>query len=105
MSEREFLDRIDAALARIEDGIEASGADIETSRNGGVLTLEFDNGSKMVINGQAAVQELWVAAKTGAYHYRHDGQGWRDTRDGSELFGALTRLVSGQAGAVVRLAG
>lgn len=105
MSDSEFLDLIEATLRRIEDGVEASGTDIEPARSGGVLTLEFDNGSKMVINGQAAVRELWVAAKSGAYHYRHDGQAWRDTRDGSELFASLSRLASLQAGAVVRLPG
>jgi len=103
MTETEFLDLVDATLRRIEDRIEASGVDVEPARNGGVLTLEFDNGSRMVINGQAAVRELWVAAKAGAYHYRHDGQAWRDTRDGSELFAHLSRLASTQAGAVIRL--
>lgn len=56
MSDSEFLDLIEATLRRIEDGVEASGTDIEPARSGGVLTLEFDNGSKMVINGQAAVR-------------------------------------------------
>jgi CyaY protein len=57
----------------------------------------------MIINRHAAAREIWVAAKSGGFHYRHDGTAWRDTRDGDELFAALSRLVSAQAGAPVTL--
>lgn len=103
MSDSEFLELVDATLAHIEDRIDRAGADIEPSRSGAVLTLEFDNGSKIVINGQAAMRELWVAAKAGAYHYRHDGLAWRNTRDQSELFATLAQLASQQAGASITL--
>lgn len=103
MSESEFLQLVDASLERIEALIEAGGYDIEPSRSGNVLTLEFDDGSKIVINSQAAMSELWVAAKAGGFHYRHDGQGWRNTRDGSELFAALSRFASAQAGETILL--
>jgi len=103
MSDSEFLELVDATLDRIEDRIDLADADIEPSRTGMVLTLEFDNGSKIIINGQAAMRELWVAAKAGAYHYRHDGQAWRDTRDQTELFATLSRLASAQAGTVIAL--
>ncbi len=103
MNESEFLELVDSTLDRIEDRVDESGADIEPARTGTVLTLEFDNGSKIVVNGQAAMHELWVAAKAGAYHYRHDGQLWRSTRDAGELFETLSRLASAQSGAPVVL--
>ncbi|TCS73359.1 CyaY protein [Sulfuritortus calidifontis] len=105
MDEREYQTQADAVLARIEEGVEGSGAEVECERAGsGILELEFDDGSKIVINKQAAVQEIWVAARSGGFHYRwQDGQ-WRDTRTGEELFAALSRLASEQAGAPVNLA-
>ncbi|MEW5894030.1 MAG: iron donor protein CyaY [Pseudomonadota bacterium] len=105
MDEREYQSLADAALTRIEEGIERSDAGLECERaGGGILELEFDDGSKIVINKQAAVQEIWVAAKSGGFHYRwQDGQ-WRDTRTGEELFAALSRLASEQAGEPVNLA-
>lgn len=105
MEEREYQSLADAALGRIEAGIEGSGAEIECERaGGGILELEFDDGSKIVINKQAAVQEIWVAARSGGFHYRWDGSQWRDTRTGEELFAALSRLASDQAGEPVDLA-
>lgn len=99
MTDSEFEDLTDATLDRFEVALEASGVDADVqSKSGGVLEIEFDNGTKMVINRNAALRELWVAAKSGGFHYRWDGAAWRDTRDGSELFAALSRLVSTQSG-------
>ena len=99
MTDSEFEALTDAALERIEQAIEASGVDADLqSKAGGVLEVEFDNGSKMVINRHGAAREIWVAAKAGGFHFRWDGSVWRDTRDGSELFAALSRLVSAQGG-------
>jgi CyaY protein len=50
------------------------------------------------------VREIWVAAKSGGYHFRSDGQRWVNTRDGTELFAALSAYVSQQAGRSVNLA-
>jgi CyaY protein len=99
MTDSEFEALTDAALERIEQAIEASGIDADLqSKAGGVLEVEFENGSKMVINRHGAAREIWVAAKAGGFHFRWDGSVWRDTRDGSELFAALSRLVSAQGG-------
>jgi CyaY protein len=68
------------------------------------LNIEFANGAEMLINRHAAAREFWVAGKAGGFHFRYDGSGWRDTRDGSELFAALSRLVAAQSGQAVRLA-
>ena len=72
--------------------------DIDTHRTGGLLELAFPNGSKIVINTQPPLQEVWLAARGGGFHYRHEGGRWLDTRDGSEFFAALTEHASLQAG-------
>lgn len=104
MTESEFEMLADAALAAVERALEASGVDADTQTKGsGVLEIEFDDGSRMVLNRHGAARELWVAARSGGFHFRHDGQAWRDTRDGTEFFVALSKLVSAQSGAPVIL--
>jgi CyaY protein len=104
MTETEFNDLADSVIGFIEEQIEASGASVETELKGtGMLELEFDNGSKIIINRQTPMQEIWVAAKSGGFHYRLVDAAWRNTRDGSELFAALSALISQQAGEPVSL--
>src|SRR5215203_288419 len=105
MSESEFIELAEATLAAIEHAVDASEVDIEAARAGNVLTLELHNGSKVVINSQAPMQQMWVAGKSGAFHYSRQGSQWMDTRDGSELFAALSRLISAQGGEAVVLSG
>lgn len=109
MSESKFLAVAEATLDAIEIGMERAGdaadVDLECSRSGNVLEIEFiDQGSKIIVNVQAAMQEIWVAARAGGFHYRMtEDQRWKDTRDGSELFAALSRLASAQAGAILHV--
>lgn len=105
MSESEFQELAEATLAAIERAIDATDIDIEASRTGNVLTLELGNGSKVIINSQAPMQQMWTAGKSGAFHYARNDDQWVDTRDGSELFAALSRLISAQGGAAVVLRG
>ncbi len=102
-SESDFLTAAERTLNALESALEACGADIETTRAGGVLTLELADGSKIVVNSQAPTRQIWVAAKSGGYHYAWRDGAWRDTRDGSELFAALSRIVSAQGGEAVLL--
>jgi len=104
MNESDFEALADAELARIEQAFEASGvdADIE-AKAGGVLEIEFAGGSKMIINRHGAAREIWVAARSGGFHFRRDAGQWRDTRDRSELYAALSRLASEQSGTPVAL--
>jgi CyaY protein len=108
MTESEFLDLAEATLDRIESALEqvaqVDDVDLECTRSGNVLEIEFvDNGSKIIVNSQAPMKEMWVAAKSGGFHYRREGDRWIDTRDGSELFSALSRVASAQAGATITL--
>ena len=104
MNDNEFDSAADAALERIDAALEASGADLDVAMvSAGVLEIELHDGSKIIVNRHAAAQELWVAARSGGFHFRWDGVSWRDTRDGSELFAALSALISAQAGIAVSL--
>lgn len=104
MHDSEFIVLADQALERIERALEASGVDLDCSMAGsGVLEVEFDDGAKIIVNRHAVAREVWVAARSGAFHFRWDGQSWRDTRDGGELMAVLSGLVSAQAGVTVDL--
>ena len=97
----ETLDAIETALEQVSD---AGDVDIECSRTGNVMEIELiDQGSKIIVNSQPAMQEIWVAAKSGGFHYRRLDGRWLDTRSGAELFTALSEAVSAQAGVPVRL--
>jgi len=99
MTDAEFESLADDTLAAVERALDRAALDIDIqAKGGGVLEIEFDDGSKMVINRHTAAREIWVAARSGGYHFRHDGRVWRDSREGSELFAALSRLVSAQSG-------
>ena len=103
MTESEFLERAEACLEAIESALEGAPVDCDLERHGPVLDVEFADGSKIVINSQTPMRQLWVAARSGGFHYAWDGAAWRDTRDGSELFAALSRIVSAQGGEAVVL--
>jgi len=104
MTDGEFTERADAALVRLEKALEASGADVDFElKDGGILELEFGNGTKIIVNRHGAAREIWVAAKAGGFHFRWDAGRWVNTRDGEELFAALSRLVSEQSGEDVAL--
>jgi len=105
MEDKEFNALADAVLARIDAGLEASGADIDFElAAGGVLEIEFADGSKIIVNRHAVAREIWVAARAGGFHFRWDGEVWRDTRDDAELMAKLSSLASQQADEEIRLA-
>jgi CyaY protein len=104
MEESEFEARANSALEALERALEAAAveADFEL-KGGGILEIEFEDGSKIIVNRHSAAREIWVAARSGGFHFRWDGAAWRDTRSDEELFAALSELVSRQLGRRVRL--
>ena len=105
MTESEFNQQIDATLLQIEESLDECEVDIDYENNNGILTLELENGSQVIINRQIATQQLWVAAIDGGYHfdYSEDKAQWLQDRDGSELFAILNRVLSQQSGESVEL--
>lgn len=105
MDESAFEALAEAELARIEQAFDASGVDADIEAKGdGVLEIEFTDGSKIIVNRHGAAREIWVAARSGGFHFRYDGRRWLNTRDGGELYAALSRLATELSGATVVLA-
>jgi CyaY protein len=93
MTEGEFNEVADAVFARIEQAIDDSGADIDYDSNGSVMEIEFADGSKVIVNRHVPNREIWLAAKSGGFHYALQDERWYSQRDGSELFAKLSDLV------------
>ena len=95
-----------AVLAGIEAMVDAwlqdDVVDIDTHRTGGLLELSFPNGSKIVINTQPPLHELWLAARSGGFHFRYAQGRWVDTKDGRDFHAALSECASAQAGRSLR---
>ena len=102
MTDTDYLDRAEALLKAVELACDRlnddTDADIDNQRVGGMITLTFRNRSQIIINLQKPLQEVWLAAKAGGFHYRHDGQAWMDTKGHGEFFANLTRHATEQAG-------
>ena len=108
MTESEFLALAESTLDRIEQCLDKLNdddvVDVECRRSGNVLEIEFlRNATKIIINSQAPLHEMWVAARSGGYHYKRVGDQWRNTRDDTELFASLSQYVTEQGGAPVAL--
>lgn len=117
MEESEFHKRVDAILGVVEAAMDNTESDIDAELNGGILTLTFENDSKIIVNRQTPNREIWVAAKSGGFHFRYDKDAsisseqenpplqklasWHNTRTGESLADLLTRVVSEQAGEVI----
>jgi CyaY protein len=104
MTESQYLQAVAQTLDRVESALDAAQLPVDCSLSGLVLTVEFDDGARMVINAQAPTQQLWLASRAGGMHFAHDGDAWRDVRSGAEFFETLSRLVSDHLGRAVRLA-
>ena len=101
LSDADYLAKAHALLARLEAQIDAwleeDVVDIDSHRTGGLLELTMPGGSKIIINTQPPLQEIWLAARSGGYHFRWDGAQWVD-REGQEFCARLSRSASEQAG-------
>ena len=111
MTETEFLSLIDYTLTQIEDALEhafqSTDIDLDLRRNGHVLEITVahaeQGASKIILNSQAPLQEIWLAARAGGFHYKHNGAQWIDTRDGTELLFRVSQCLSSQIGTVINL--
>ncbi len=103
MTESEFLQYSDALFAHIEDALDAGGWDLDCMVGGNVLTIEAGDGSQVVVNRHTPNQELWIAAKSGGYHFAHRDGYWLATRDEREFFDVLSEVLSAACGEEVRV--
>ena len=106
LSDAQYRAHSHALLSLIEKTVDtwldADVIDIDSQRTGGLLELMFPNGSKIIINTQPPLHEIWLAAKGGGFHYRWLQGQWCDTRDGSEFLAVLSQHASAQAGQALK---
>ncbi len=96
MDEKLFERRAGEALVKLEKSLRDASDDLEVDLADGILTVEFDDGSKFVANSHSAAQQIWLSANMSASHFAwHDPtQSWRDTKTGAELFTEMGKLVA-----------
>lgn len=108
LTDSEFHVRSHAVLAAIEAALDSwlqdDVIDIDSHRTGGLLELQLPDGSKIVVNTQPPLHELWLAARRGGYHFRWVGDRWVDSREGGEFFAVLSREISAQTGRALSIA-
>ena len=102
MTDLKYFEQAERVLASVElscDRInEQTDADLDSQRTGNMVTLTFSNGGQIIINLQKPLQEIWMAAKAGGFHYKCGDTTWSDTKSGSEFFQDLSRYASEQSG-------
>lgn len=106
MTESEFNDKVDDTLIQIEDALDNVDADLDYETAGGILTITIEsNNSKVIINRQLPLSQLWVAAKSGGFHFNYDDatQTWLKDNNQQELFSALSQYCTEQSGEVITL--
>ena len=109
LTDTEFIAAADRTLAAIGEALDAalarSDVDLDWSLNDGILEIECEDGSKLIVNRHVPNREIWVAARAGGYHFRAAQGAWRDGRSGDELGASVAALLREQAGLTVALAG
>jgi CyaY protein len=105
MTDLEYLEHAEQLLRAVElacDRINDEGeTDIDNQRVGQMITLTFANRSQIIINLQKPLHEVWLAARSGGYHFKFDGQAWQDTKGQGEFFQRLTQDASQQTGQAI----
>lgn len=101
MTEIDFNQAADSALDRIEQALEDADLDFETPADG-IIEVEFDDGSKIVINRHGVAREIWVAARSGGFHFKPQAGDWVDTKSGEPLYDKLAALIAAQGGTMIR---
>lgn len=94
MTENEFLQFSDTLFAYIEDVIDEQGWAFDCHISGNVLAIEAEDGTQIIINRHTPNQELWIAAKSGGFHFSYQDGEWRATRDNSQFFDVLSQVLS-----------
>lgn len=102
MTENEFNELADAVFSRIERALDEDDGGIDYDSNGSVMEIEFDDGGKVIVNRHVPNREIWLAAKSGGFHFAMQDGNWISQRDGSELFAKLGELV--ELGSGIKLA-
>ncbi len=103
MNDVEYDELTDAVLLAVEEAIERLDLDLDFESNGGLLSISFPDKSKIIINKQPPLQQLWVATKFNGHHFEWQNGQWIDNRSGTEFWQLVSTAVSKQAGVAVNL--
>ena len=100
IAESEFTDRVDHTFETLELALDEVDSDLDYENAGGVLTVDFENGTTMVFSRQSPTRQLWLAARSGGFHYEWDDDAgdWRNTRDSSLFRPFVAEQMQSQAG-------
>ena len=99
MTETEFNQLTEITFRQIETALENADGDVDFElAAGNVLEIDCGAGGKIIVNRQAAMHEMWVAAKSGGFHYKWEDNAWRNSRDGSEMLASLAQMIAQQGG-------
>lgn len=100
MTESAFNERVDETFSALEYALDEVDGEHDYETSGGVLTLEFENGTTMVFSRQPPTRQLWLAARSGGFHFAWDDElaDWRDTRDGTAFRPFVIEQMREQAG-------
>ncbi|MCW8918686.1 MAG: iron donor protein CyaY [Gammaproteobacteria bacterium] len=106
MNESEFHQRVDATLLAIEEAIDESEGDLDYENAAGILTLTLANGSQIIINRQTPVRQLWLAVRSGGYHFdwSEAAGDWVGDRDGAPFDAVLNQALLAQGGETLKIA-
>lgn len=99
MTEHEYHQLADALMLAVEEQVEQSDVDLDFETNSGILTIIFPNGSKIIINKQAPLHQVWVATKFNGHHFEYHAPQWIDNRTGAEFWQFISQAASKQADA------
>ena len=106
MTDNEFMDHAERLLQQLETDCdqlnEQADIDIDNQRVGSMVTLTFPNRSQLVVNLQKPLHEVWMAAKSGGYHYKFKDGHWQDTKGQGEFFENLSRFATAQSGTTLK---
>ncbi|HIE64461.1 MAG: iron donor protein CyaY [Nitrospira sp.] len=105
MNEAEFNTVVDDTLNKIERELDRLDVDLDYETSDGLLNLEFENGTKIILSRQTPLSQLWLATPTGAYHFDYDvsQQVWLDEKDKVTLFRVLSQHCTEHSGGEINL--
>lgn len=103
MTEAQFNQQVDELMFSIEETIDDSGADLDYENSGGMLTITCEsNGSQIILSRQAPLREIWLAARSGGFHFNlqstEEGEAWLNTVTREPLADMLSEACLAQSG-------
>lgn len=98
MNDLEYDELADSTLLAVENELENTVVDLDYESNGGLLSITFPDQSKIIINKQPPLHQLWVATRFNGHHFEWRDNQWIDNRTGAEFWQLLSDAASRQAG-------